>query len=264
MRIHVITIFPEFFASPLAVGVVKRAREAGLLGISLVDLREYTSDRHRTTDDYPYGGGQGMVMKVEPIVAALEAIAAGAPQAHRVLLSPRGAVLDHARAASLAGKEDLILVCGRYEGVDERLRHFVDEEISIGDFVLSGGEVAALVLIDAAARLVPGVLGNPTSALAESFASGLLEYPQYTRPESFRGQRVPAVLLSGDHAAIECWRQEAAEQVTRRTRPDLLAAQPGPAGSATPGRQCKGAECCGHRSTSRYCILPSTTRTVRW
>ena len=240
MRVHVITIFPEFFASPLAVGIVKRARDAGLLGISLVDLRDYTNNRYRTTDDYPYGGGQGMVMKAEPIVAALEAIAAAVPQTHRVLLSPRGATLDHARVAALARTENMVLVCGRYEGVDERVRHFVDEEVSIGDFVLSGGEVAALALVEAMARLLPGALGNPASALAESFASGLLEYPQYTRPESFRSYRVPAVLLSGDHAAIKRWRREASMRITRHTRPDLLTE--GPEIPAAPGQGHQGTD----------------------
>jgi tRNA (guanine37-N1)-methyltransferase len=190
-----------------------------------VDLREYTCDRHRSTDDYPYGGGQGMVMKAEPIVTALEAIAEGAPGARRVLLSPRGAPLVHERAAALAREQDLVLVCGRYEGVDERVREFVDEEISIGDYVVSGGEVAALVVIDAVTRLVPGVLGNEESAAADSFTAGLLEYPQYTRPEVFRGRAVPPVLLSGDHGAIATWREETAQTLTAQRRPDLLSGE---------------------------------------
>jgi tRNA (guanine37-N1)-methyltransferase len=230
MHVHVVTIFPELFASPLAVGVPKRARDRGLLGVSLVDLREYTHDRHRSTDDAPYGGGQGMVMKVEPIVEALEAIAAGTPAAHRVLLSPRGPRLDHARVADLARHESLVLVCGRYEGVDERVLAFVDEELSIGDYVLSGGELAAMVVIDAVTRLLPGALGNEASAPAESFATGLLEHPQYTRPETFRGRSVPPVLLSGDHAAIAAWRDEAARALTAHRRPDLLRAAPAPEG----------------------------------
>src|ERR1700752_4876757 len=163
MHVHVVTIFPEFFASAVAVSIVKRAREAGVLHLSLVDLREYTRDRHRSTDDYPYGGGQGMVMKPEPIALALDALAAGAPRARRILLSPRGAVVDQARVRALAGEDDLVLVCGRYEGVDERVRSFVDEELSIGDYVLSGGEVAALVVIEAVTRLLPGALGNAAS-----------------------------------------------------------------------------------------------------
>jgi tRNA (guanine37-N1)-methyltransferase len=222
MHAHIVTIFPELFASPLAVGVLKRARDAGVLRVSVVDLREYTVDRHRSTDDYPYGGGSGMVMRPEPIVAALDAITAGAPRARRILLSPRGATFDDAHARALAGEQDLVLVCGRYEGVDERVRQFVDDEISIGDYVLSGGEIAALVVVDAVTRLLPGALGNASSAQAESFASGMLEYPQYTRPETFRGASVPAVLLSGDHAAIARWRAERAERITRENRPDLL------------------------------------------
>src|SRR6185295_2518069 len=222
MHVHIVTIFPELFATPLAVGVIKRARDAGLLHVSLVDLREYTTDRHRSTDDYPYGGGSGMVMRPEPIVAALDAIAAGAPRARRILLSPRGSALDDRRARALAAESDVVLICGRYEGIDERVRAFVDEELSIGDYVLSGGEVAALVTLDAVTRLVPGALGNAESTATESFAAGTLEYPQYTRPETFRGLTVPAVLLSGDHAAIARWRADEAERITRQRRPDLV------------------------------------------
>jgi tRNA (guanine37-N1)-methyltransferase len=222
MRVHVLTIFPEFFASPLAVGIPKRAREAGLLRISLVDLREYTHDRHRTTDDTPYGGGHGMVMKVAPIAEALDAVATVAPRAHRVLLSPRGRTLDHRKVMELAVVDELVLVCGRYEGVDERVRDFVDEEISVGDYVLSGGEPAALAVIDAVVRQIPGTLGNTESAASESFVDDRLEYPQYTRPETFRGRTVPPVLLSGDHAAIATWRALAATEATARMRPDLL------------------------------------------
>jgi tRNA (guanine37-N1)-methyltransferase len=222
MRVHVVTIFPEFFASTLAVGIPKRARDAGLLRVSLVDLREYTHDRHRTTDDTPYGGGHGMVMKVAPIVDALEAVATVAPRAHRVLLSPRGPALTHRKVMSLASVDDLVLVCGRYEGVDERVRDFVDEELSIGDYVLSGGEPAALVVIDAVVRQIPGALGNLASAGSESFVDDQLEYPQYTRPEIFRERAVPPVLLSGDHAAIDAWRAASARDFTARVRPDLL------------------------------------------
>jgi tRNA (guanine37-N1)-methyltransferase len=222
MRVHVVTIFPEFFASPLAVGIPRRAREAGVLQVSLVDLREYTHDRHRTTDDTPYGGGHGMVMKVAPIVEALEAIATVAPHAHRVLLSPRGPALDHRKVMALTTVQDLVLVCGRYEGVDERVRGFVDEELSIGDYVLSGGEPAALTVIDAIVRQLPGALGNLASAASESFVDDQLEYPQYTRPEVFREHTVPTVLLSGDHAAIDVWRANAAREITARTRPDLI------------------------------------------
>jgi len=222
MHVHLLTIFPEFFATPLAVGIPKRARDVGALRVSFVDLREYTNDRHRSTDDYPYGGGPGMVMKAEPIIDALEAVRAGAPRVRRVLLSPRGPVLSHAGAAALALESDLALVCGRYEGVDERVRHFVDEELSIGDYVLSGGEAAALVVLDAVARLLPGVLGNAESAATESFVSGLLEYPQYTRPEIVRGIGVPPILLSGDHAAVARWREAQARELTGRVRPDLV------------------------------------------
>ena len=222
MRVHVVTIFPEFFASPLAVGIPRRAREAGVLQVSLVDLREYTHDRHRTTDDTPYGGGHGMVMKVGPIVEALEAIATVAPRAHRVLLSPRGPALDHRKVVALSAVQDLVLVCGRYEGVDERVRDFVDEELSIGDYVLSGGEPAALAIIDAVVRQIPGALGNLASAASESFVDDQLEYPQYTRPEVYREHAVPAVLLSGDHGAIAAWRTNAAREITARTRPDLV------------------------------------------
>lgn len=223
MRVHVLTIFPEFFASPLAVGIPKRARDARVLHVSLVDLREYTHDRHRTTDDAPYGGGHGMVMKAGPIVEALDAVMAAAPNAHRVLLSPRGPALDHRKVMDLARVDDLVLVCGRYEGVDERVRDFVDEDLSVGDYVLSGGEPAALAVIDAVARQLPGALGNVASAGSESFVDDHLEYPQYTRPEIFRGRAVPPVLLSGDHAAIAAWRAQASRAVTARTRPDLLA-----------------------------------------
>ncbi len=227
MRVHVVTIFPEFFASPLAVGIPRRAREAGVLQVSLVDLREYTHDRHRTTDDTPYGGGHGMVMKVEPIVEALEAIATVAPRAHRVLLSPRGPTLDHRNVMALTAVQDLVLVCGRYEGVDERVRGFVDEELSIGDYVLSGGEPAALTVIDAVVRQLPGALGNLASAASESFVDDQLEYPQYTRPEVYREHAVPPVLLSGDHAAIDAWRASTAREITARTRPDLAARSAG-------------------------------------
>ncbi len=222
MRVHVLTVFPELFASPLSVGTVKRARDAGFLEVSLVDLREYTSDRHRSTDDAPYGGGPGMVMKAGPIVDALEEIARAVPAVHRILLSPRGPVLDHARVAELVNQREIALVCGRYEGIDERVRDFVDAELSVGDYVLSGGELAALLVLDAVTRLIPGVLGNPRSALDESFVTRTLDYPQYTRPERFRGRAVPPVLLSGDHAAIARWRDEEARIATRRRRPDLL------------------------------------------
>jgi tRNA (guanine37-N1)-methyltransferase len=222
MRAHVVTIFPEFFGSPLSVGPLRRARESGRLEVSLHQLRDYTTDRHATVDDVPYGGGHGMVMKPEPLVDAIEHVCR-IDTPHRILLSARGAPFTQARAAALAEHPCLLLVCGRYEGVDERVRHFVDEEVSVGDYVLSGGELPALVILDAIVRLLPGVLGNAASPLEESFSTEILEYPQYTRPAEFRGERVPDVLLSGDHGAIARWRREQALRVTWDRRPELLA-----------------------------------------
>jgi tRNA (guanine37-N1)-methyltransferase len=225
MRIHVLALFPEVLGPALAAGVLGRGRARGLLEIHLHQLRDYATDRHQQVDDTPYGGGQGMVMKPEPLVAAIEHVsAADAP--HRVLLSARGGRFTQERALALAGERALLLVCGRYEGVDERVGRAVDEELSIGDYVLSGGEVAALVVIDAVARLVPGVLGNAASPADDSYTTGLLEHPQYTRPEEFRGERVPDVLLSGDHAAIGRWRREESLRLTLARRPDLLAHAP--------------------------------------
>jgi tRNA (guanine37-N1)-methyltransferase len=220
--IHVISIFPEMFASPLGASIPQRAQQKRRLEIVLWNLRDFTTDRHHVVDDAPYGGGQGMVMKVEPIVAALEAVSAGLAAPWRVLLSPQGRLLRHGVVAELAARDTLVLLCGRYEGVDERVRAFVDDEISIGDYVLSGGELPAMVLIDAVARVLPGVLGNAASPCEESFADGLLEHPHYTRPEDFRGLRVPAVLLSGDHGAIAAWRRREALRRTADRRPDLL------------------------------------------
>ncbi|MBI3301999.1 MAG: tRNA (guanosine(37)-N1)-methyltransferase TrmD [Deltaproteobacteria bacterium] len=223
MEFHVITIFPEFFTSPLSVSLLKKAQDKGVVSCTVHNLRDYATGPHRSTDDAPYGGGRGMVMKPEPIVAALEGVCRPLPNPWRILLSPQGVPLTQVKVAELAGRETLVLLCGRYEGVDERVRTFVDEEISIGDYVLSGGEVAALVIIDAAARLVPGVVGRKESTEDESFSDGLLEYPQYTRPEEFRGLRVPEVLLSGNHAEITGWRRRQALLRTRERRPDLLA-----------------------------------------
>lgn len=225
MRIHVIALFPEILGPALATSVLGRARERGLLEVSLHQLRDYAGGRHLQVDDTPYGGGPGMVMKVEPLVAAIEHVgAADAPR--RILLSARGAPFTHARAQALAQERALLLVCGRYEGVDERVSAWMDEELSIGDFVLTGGEAAALVVIDAVARLLPGVVGNEASPADESHATGVLEHPQYTRPEAFRGTPVPGVLLSGDHAAIARWRREQALRTTLERRPDLLAGAP--------------------------------------
>ncbi|MQB01670.1 MAG: tRNA (guanosine(37)-N1)-methyltransferase TrmD [Actinobacteria bacterium] len=221
MRIDVITIFPELFDAPLRTSLLGKAVAAGRLQIEVHDLREHGFGKHRSVDDEPYGGGAGMVMRPEPIFAAVEEVAAD--PTHVVLLSPRGRRLDHSVVTELAGKEQLVLICGRYEGVDERVStHLADDEISIGDYVMAGGELPALVLIEAVSRYVPGVLGNAESLGAESHAQGSLEYPQYTRPADFRGWKVPEVLLSGDHAAVEDWRREEAERATRERRPDLL------------------------------------------
>lgn len=222
MHFHIVTLFPEFFASGLTTSMLQKGQERGALRFSIWNIREYAAGKHRVTDDAPYGGGQGMVMKPEPLVAAIEATGIGPTRPHRILLCPHGPVLTQEKAAALAALPSLTLVCGRYEGVDERVRNFVDEELSIGDYVLSGGEVAALVVIDAVARLVPGVLGCAASATEESFRDGLLEYPQYTRPPVFRGLPVPEVLLSGDHAAIAQWRRRESLRRTRQRRPDLL------------------------------------------
>jgi tRNA (guanine37-N1)-methyltransferase len=218
----IVTLFPAMFESPLNHSILKKAQEKGLISIVLVDPREYTIDRHRMTDDYPYGGGQGMVMKPEPLVAAIEDVKTKMPRAKVILLSPQGRVFNQALAAELAKQEQLVLICGRYEGVDERVKDFIDEEISIGDYTISGGEPAATVVIDAVSRLIPGVLGNAKSAGDESFSNGLLEYPQYTRPEEFRGAKVPEALLSGDHERIRQWRRQMSVQLTAKRRPDLI------------------------------------------
>jgi tRNA (guanine37-N1)-methyltransferase len=223
MRFHLVTLFPELFDSVLQASMLQKGQERGVLEFVRYNIRDYTTDKHRVTDDTPYGGGPGMVMKPEPLVTAIEATGQGPSRPRRLLLSPQGRPLTQAHAAELAKLTEIALICGRYEGVDERVRDFVDDELSIGDYVLSGGEVAALVVIDAISRLVPGVLGAAESAIEESFRDGLLEYPQYTRPPEFRGRTVPAVLLSGDHAAIRRWRHAQALQRTARRRPDLLA-----------------------------------------
>lgn len=222
MHFHVVTLFPELFASVIDATMLKKGRERGAIDFTFHDIRSHATDKHRVTDDTPYGGGAGMVMKPDPLVAAIEATGAGPDRPHRVLLTPQGAVLDAARARALAAKPALALVCGRYEGVDERVRAYVDEELSIGDVVVSGGEIAAIVVIDAVARLVPGVLGCAESAETESFQDGLLEYPQYTRPPEFRGAAIPEVLLSGDHGAIARWRRQESLRRTLERRPDLL------------------------------------------
>ena len=224
MRIDVLTLFPEMFAGPLDASIVGRARERGLVEIRVVNVRDFSSQRHAIVDDYAYGGGGGMVMKPDPIFAAVESTRCGGDCRERVILmSPQGRCLDQAKAAELAQYQHLIVICGHYEGVDERVREYlVDEEISIGDYVLTGGELPAMVVMDAVIRLLPGALGAEQGAATDSFASGLLEHPHYTRPAEFRGWRVPEVLLSGDHEAIRLWRREQALRRTRERRPDLL------------------------------------------
>lgn len=222
MVFDILTLFPEFFSSTVRHGVVGRAAASGLIEINARSLRDYTEDRHRTTDDSPYGGGHGMVMKVEPVARGIDDLKGRGGPASVILTTPQGRPFSQPLAEELASKGRLIIVCGRYEGFDERIREFADYEISIGDYVLSGGEVPALVIIDAVSRLVPGVLGEPESAKSDSFSAGLLEYPQYTRPEEFRGMRVPEVLLSGNHAAIEKWRRRESVRRTCLRRPDLL------------------------------------------
>ncbi|MDQ3957720.1 MAG: tRNA (guanosine(37)-N1)-methyltransferase TrmD [Actinomycetota bacterium] len=220
LRIDVVTLFPELFARPLETSLLGKAVLEGLIEVGVHDLREHGLGRHRSVDDEPYGGGAGMVMRPEPVFAAVEEVAG--EDSHVVLLSPRGVLLNHAAVVRLASLPHLVLVCGRYEGVDERVsEHLADEELSIGDYVLAGGELPALVVIEAVSRLVPGVLGNAESLGTESHAGGLLEHPQYTRPAEFRGHRVPEVLLSGDHAAVDRWRRERSEELTRERRPDL-------------------------------------------
>ena len=219
MRINVITIFPEFFTSPLEASLVGKARQDGTLDVVLHDLRSHGKGVHRQIDDAPFGGGAGMVMMVEPLAAALDPLA----HTHRILFTPGGRPLDQATLDRWAALDEITVVCGRYEGVDERVaEHFIDEEISLGDYVLLGGEVAALAVIEGVTRLIDGVVGNPTSVETESFRDGLLEEPQYTRPAEFRGWTVPNVLRSGDHAKVGEWRREQREQRTRERRPDLL------------------------------------------
>ena len=229
MIFHVLTIFPEYFRGPFEHGVVAKAREAGALDIRIHNLRDWTYDRHKTVDDRPFGGGEGMVLKPEPIFAAVESIwPERSPRRRVLLMSAMGRLFDQGTAARLAEADELLVICGRYEGVDERVAELLaDEEISIGDYVLSGGELAAAVVIDVVARLLPGVLGNEASTVWESFSEEghgrrLLDCPQYTRPAEFRGARVPDVLLSGNHEEIRKWRRRVAEEKTARMRPDLL------------------------------------------
>jgi len=223
IRFDVLSIFPQMLHSPLSFSLLKKAQEKGLIEIGLHDIRDWTEDKHNMTDDAPYGGGCGMVMKVEPVERALAAVKRESIQPLVVLMTPQGETFNQKMAAGLAEQKQIIMICGRYEGVDERIReHLVDREISIGDYILTGGELSALVVIDAVSRLIPGVLGNEESARTESFSHGLLEYPQYTRPAEYKGLRVPDVLASGNHAQIERWQRIEAIKRTWLRRPDLL------------------------------------------
>jgi len=226
MQVGIVTLFPELFGPFLSEGLLGRAIAAGHVRVQLVNPRDFATDRHRTVDDAPYGGGSGMVMMPGPLLAAVDALEGGGPRRHRILLTPQGSPLRQRDAARLARLEAFTLVCGRYEGVDERVRARMDEELSLGDFVLFGGEVAAMAVVEAAGRLVPGVLGNEASVEEESHAAGLLEYPQYTRPATFESEIVPDVLLSGDHAAVARYRRRESLRRTWLRRPDLLVEAP--------------------------------------
>jgi tRNA (guanine37-N1)-methyltransferase len=225
LEVEILTLFPRMCTGYLGESILGKAVESGLLQVRVVDVREHAAGKHRVTDDAPYGGGAGMVMKPEPLTEAIEAARSRVPGAAVVLTSPRGAKLDQALAKGIADRGKVIVACGRYEGVDERVTAVVDREVSLGDFVLTGGELVALAIVDAAARFIPGVLGNESSAGAESFSGGggLLEHPHYTRPPAYRGMQVPEVLLSGDHRRIERWRRRESLKATRERRPDLFA-----------------------------------------
>lgn len=227
MKFDILTLFPEMFRGPFDESIIRRGQDKGLIEIGLHQIRDFAVDRHQTVDDSPYGGGAGMVMKPEPLAACIASVRKRNPQASVLLTSPKGVPLTHQLAVELAEKPGLIIICGRYEGIDERIHElFVDLEVSIGDYVLSGGELAAMVVVDAITRLVPGVLGSDESAAIDSFSDGLLEYPQYTRPPEFQGLRVPEVLLSGNHALIAQWRRQQALRRTATQRPDLLQTAP--------------------------------------
>lgn len=222
MLIQILTLFPEMFTGPFENSIIKRAREQKLIEFRWLNFRDYTTDKHRMVDDIPYGGGSGMVLKPEPIFRCMQFAKQATPNAFVILLTPQGTVFNQRIAGELACKEHLIFICGHYEGFDERIRAWVDMELSIGDYVLTGGELAAMVISDAVARLVPGVLGSAESAVKDSFTDNLLDFPQYTRPVEFEGMVVPEVLLSGHHANIEKWRREQAILRTAQRRPDLL------------------------------------------
>jgi len=232
MKIDVLTLFPGMFTGPLDESIVRRARDTGRLDLKIHDLRTYTHDRHRTVDDKPFGGGPGMLLKPEPVFEAVEGLRGA--RTRTILLAPAGRRLTQAIVRELAAAESLLLVCGAYEGFDERIReHLADDELSIGDYVLTNGALPAMIVIDAVCRLLPGVLGDDQSAADESFSHGLLEYPHYTRPAEFRGWKVPDVLVSGNHAAIDQWRREQAQARTRERRPDLLETLTGAGPGAT-------------------------------
>jgi len=224
MKCDVLTLFPDILTAYLNESILKRARENNLLDVNLVNIRDFTSDVHRTVDDYPFGGGAGMVFKPEPIFRAMDHLNEDGEERKVILLSPQGVPFNQKMAESLSRETGrLTLICGRYEGIDERVKYLIDEEVSIGDYVMTGGELAALVIIDAVTRLVPGAVGDEKSVEDESFSSGLLEYPQYTRPREFRGMKVPDVLLSGNHEEIRQWRRKQALKTTMKVRPDMLA-----------------------------------------
>ena len=223
MKITILTIFPEMFDSVLNASILGRAREQGLIEVECVDIRPFSDRKHKNTDDYPFGGGAGMVMLAQPVMDAMASVTGEGFSGRRIYMGPRGTTLTTRKARELAQEEHLVLLCGHYEGVDQRaLDSCIDEEISIGDYILTGGELAAMVLTDCVARFIPGVLGSAESPEEESFSDGLLEYPQYTRPRELNGMEVPEVLLSGDHARIKAWRRQESLKATRRFRPDLL------------------------------------------
>jgi tRNA (guanine37-N1)-methyltransferase len=226
MRIDLLTLFPEFFDSPLNQSMLRRAQAMGKVSFRVLNLRDYAHDRHKVADDRPFGGGPGMVMKPEPLVTAIRRLRDDDPDVRVIFLSPSGRLFDQQMAVELAQAPSLLLICGHYEGVDERVRGFIDAEISIGDFILTGGEIPALAVVDAVTRLIPGVLGGEGATEDESFQTGLLEYPHYTRPRDFEGLTVPEVLLSGDHARIARWRRQQALRRTQALRPDLLEKAP--------------------------------------
>lgn len=221
MRIDILSLFPNYFKGPFDESIIMQARKKGLIDINLIDIRSFADNRHRKVDDRPYGGGPGMVMMPQPALDAIRSVKT--PGSRVIYMSPQGTVLNAAKCRELAGHEHLVLLCGHYEGIDERILQEVDEEVSIGDYVLTNGCLSAIVLVDGVSRFVPGVLGHECAACEDSFENGILDYPHYTRPEEYEGQKVPAVLLSGDHKKIADWRREKALEKTKRRRPDLWA-----------------------------------------